>query len=271
MRLGLIGYGAIARTLLGTLAAQHGGAPAELVVLCRPGARARAEAVLSDHPALQWRVVETCDALLAESPDLVVEAAGHEAVRQHGAAVLAAGTDLVIASIGALADATLHADLRAAAERSGARLHLPAGAVGGIDILAAARLGGIDAVTYTSRKPPAAWAGTPAEGLVDLATLDREAILFEGDARAAARTYPKNANVAATIALAGIGFERTRVRLVADPAVAGNVHELTLRAACADVDLRVAGRPSPDNPKTSLSTGYSIARAVLNRIAAEVI
>ena len=95
-----------------------------------------------------------------------------------------------------------------------------------MDAIAAMRMGGLETVRYRSRKPPVAWRGTPAEKVVDLATLAKPAVLYRGNARQAALLYPQNANVAATVALAGLGFERTEVELVADPAAPGNVHEI---------------------------------------------
>jgi aspartate dehydrogenase len=94
---------------------------------------------------------------------------------------------------------------------------------------------------------------------------------FEGTAREAARDYPQNANVAATVALAGRGMDATRVRLVADPGIAYNLHEVSVRSSAAEFTIRLEGRPSPDNPKTSLTAGYSIAREVLNRILPVVV
>jgi aspartate dehydrogenase len=273
MRLGLIGHGAIAETVLDGLAAGDGGRLARLVCLARPEAQARAEAFLARHPdaAGECSVVTTLDAFLAADLALAVECAGQDALRTHGERVLSAGIDLVAASVGALADDDLHRRLVRAAERSGARLLLPPGAIGGLDILGAARLAGIEEIVYVSRKPPTAWRETDAERLVDLAGLTAAATFYDGTARAAARDYPKNANVAASVAIAGLGFDRTRVQLIADPAVSRNVHEITLRSACADMRIRIEGRASPRNPKTSLTTGYSIARLVLDQMAHEVI
>ena len=85
---------------------------------------------------------------------------------------------------------------------------------------------------------------------------------FEGSAREAALLFPQNANVAATIALRGLGLDDTRTRLVADPAITRNIHEISIRSACVDVDMRIVGVPSPDNPKTSLTTGFALASKI---------
>ncbi|WP_237217691.1 aspartate dehydrogenase, partial [Falsiroseomonas oryziterrae] len=151
-----------------------------------------------------------------------------------------------------------------------AQILLPAGAVGGIDALAAARLRGTPRVTYVGRKPPGAWRGTKAESLLDLGALTQPATFYEGSARDAARDFPQNANVAATIALAGVGFEATRVKLVADPGIARNLHELEVESEAVRFSIRLEGVPSPANPKTSLTAGLSMARAVLNRDAVVV-
>jgi aspartate dehydrogenase len=274
MRLGIIGHGAVAETMLkGLGAADPPRRLSEIVCLARPAAEARAAALLACHGALaaRTRVVTACAEFTAGGLDLAVECAGQDALRQFGVMVLEAGIDLVPASIGALADEDLHEALRAAAARSGATLRLPPGAVGGLDILGAARLAGIEDVVYVARKPPAAWRDTAAEGLIDLGQVSEPVAFYEGNARAAARDYPKNANVAAAVALAGVGFERTRVRLIADPAAGGNRHEIVLRSACADVTVSICGRASTTNPKTSLTTGYSLARLVLNWMGREVI
>lgn len=275
MKLAIIGNGAIAGQLLQALSASEQACQISAVIcLCRAQSLEKARALLADAGgAFQhcFRAVSRIEELIAEKPDLVVEAAGHESVAAYGEYLLAAGIDLVVCSVGALCNGDLHERLLAAAKAGGAKLHLPAGAIGAIDLLSALRLGGISEVTYTSRKPPCAWKGTPAEARLDLAGLSEAAVFFEGDAGTAAREYPRNANVAATVALAGLGFEQTKVRLIADPAAAGNFHQIEVRAAAADFKLEIVGKPSPDNPKTSLGTGLSVARLVLHKIAYEVI
>ncbi|MGP1358729.1 aspartate dehydrogenase [Roseicyclus sp.] len=262
----IIGFGAIARDLIDILSAQDA-APGRMTLLVRPGRAPDVQA------AAGARVSVTSDlaALLETLPDVVVECAGHGAVAEFGVNVLESGTDLVVASVGALADAELAASLEDAARRTGAQCVVPAGAIGGIDALGAARLSGLISVRYTGTKPPAAWAGTPAEDACDLAALTAPFAFFEGTARDAARLFPKNANVAATLALAGLGMDRTTVSLVADPAAAENIHSFAVASQALDFTMRLAGKPSPSNPRTSRSTVYSIARAVLNRHAGIVI
>lgn len=258
MHLGLIGYGNITRALLDVLA-REGAMPARVTVLLR---LAQAEAAR----AAGVEVVTDTNALLAARPDLIVECAGHSAVAGTVVPALKAGTECVVVSIGALADADLHDTVRAAAKAGHTRIVLPAGAIGGVDLLAALKPSGITSVVYTSRKPPLAWKGTPAETLLDLPALKEPATFFTGTAREAALQYPKNANVAATLALAGLGFEDTQVQMVADPTVGQNIHEYRVTSGAADYTMRIEGKPSPDNPKTSLATVYSVAREVMNRL-----
>jgi aspartate dehydrogenase len=146
------------------------------------------------------------------------------------------------------------------------KLMIPAGAIAGVDALAAARLGGLDRVRYTSRKAPQAWRGTHAEKLCDLDAIDGPIEFYRGNAGDAARLFPQNANVAATIALAGVGFEATECSLNADPAAPGNVHLIEAEGAFGQLRIEVQGKPLEENPKTSTLAALSVLRAIHNRI-----
>lgn len=201
-------------------------------------------------------------------PDLLLECAGHAAIEQHVLPALARGIPALVASVGALSAPGMAERIEAAAVTGGTWVELLPGAMGGIDALAAAKIGGLDAVTYTGRKPPAAWAGTTADQLCDLAALSEAFCIFVGSAREAAQRYPKNANVAATLSLAGLGLDQTRVRLFADPAVTENQHQVEAHGAFGSLELILRGKPLEANPKTSALTVYSVVRAVRNQVAA---
>lgn len=261
MKIGLVGNGAIARLVTAFCAAR----PERFSIVGALGLSAD-KASVGAHP-----LVYDVDGLLACGPDLVVECAGHSAVRTICGPVLGAGIDLVIVSTGSLADESLWAEVNTAATRSTAQVKLVAGALPGVDALAAAKLAGLTHVTLTSSKPPKAWKGTPAEETHDLDKIVTATAVFSGNARSAALTFPKNANVAATAALAGIGFESTRVTLMADPAVTQNVHHLEAQGAFGAMTLEIHANPSPDNPKTSHMAALSIMRVLENEAAPIVI
>lgn len=210
----LIGFGAMGRDVQAHLA-QSRGLRVDYV-LERPQRRD----ALQRELGAACRVVGSLDEL-PHAPALALECAGHAAVLQHVPQLLRRGVDTIVASVGALASAGVAQDLAAACDAGGARLLLAPGALAGIDALAAASAWGLDSVRYTGRKPPAGWAGTLAE---DLRALDAPCTFFEGSAREAAHRFPKNANVAAMVGLAGIGLDATRVALVADPGVGRNTH-----------------------------------------------
>ena len=269
MRLGLIGFGAVATLALDALAQALPSPIDALICHTRAGSEPRARDWIAPYRGKVARdvfVTSDLDSFLVEAPDVVAEAAGHEALAQAAVGILGAGIDVIVSSVGALADDGLRHALEAAARQSGAKLLLSPGAIGGLDILGAAKLSGLTSVTYTSRKPPAAWRGTAAEGMLDLTGLHEERSFFQGSARDAAQLFPQNANVAATIALIGAGLDATTVQLVADPAVSRNVHEISISSTCADVTIRIEGRPAPSNPKTSATTGYALARMLLDRL-----
>ncbi|MEO1225233.1 MAG: aspartate dehydrogenase [Pseudomonadota bacterium] len=250
--IGLIGFGGIAR-IAARLVDERNAGPV-VAALVRPGREGTVAAGM--------RPVTSAEALIAARPDIVAECAGQPSVSEFGPQILAAGIDLMVISIGALADPKVEAALRDAAQRGNSHILLPAGAIGGIDALAAMRLAGLQRVAYRSRKPPHAW-GKDA----DIAETAKPVVLYSGSARESALRYPKNANVAATVALAGLGLDETSVQLVADPNAPGNVHEIEAEGPSGTFAITLQGTPSPENPRTSALTALSVARALINRNA----
>lgn len=263
VRVGLIGYGGIGRTLA-RLAASHPTLQIAAILLRRGTDDAKS------IPASALVVTDFAE-LRAARCDVVAECAGHQAVRSHVPPLLAGGTDCVIASVGALADRHLEQELANAAAQGSARLIIPAGAIGGLDLIAAARLGGLSRVSYQSRKPPQAWRGSRAETVLDLSSVVAPVRFFQGSARAAALEYPQNANVAAAVALAGLGFDDTEVELMAVPGIAENRHAITIEGAFGRAAIEIAGKPLPDNARTSYLAALSMLRAVVNEAARIVI
>jgi aspartate dehydrogenase len=193
-----------------------------------------------------------------------VECAGHQALKETGEIVIHAGVGLLVASVGALADSVLEASLRRAAA-TGGRLMIPGGALGGIDALSAAREAGLESVEYSGRKAPAGWKGTAADDLIDLANVTSASTFLKCDARTAALRFPQNANVVAAIALAGIGFEKTKVQLIVDPAASGNHHTFTARGAFGEISTSIRSITLPSNPKTSVLAPFSLLQTIKKR------
>ena len=243
MKLALIGKGAIARFVRDAAIARGHEIGAVLV---------RSDAA-ADHPDYIGTPAD-----LPRDIDMVIDCAGHGALAEYGPEVLGRGTDMITLSIGALADQTISDRLDDAARTGGAKLHLASGAIGALDCLAAASTGTLNAVVYTGRKPPAGWKGSPAEAKLDLEALSEAAIHFEGTAREAALAYPKNANVAAAVALAGIGLDATRVRLIADPALNQNIHEVEASGTFGEFRFQISGNSLPDNPRSSALAAMSV-------------
>ena len=263
-RFGILGFGAIGRSLVAALARAPVPGHQLTALLVRPHQVADAQAAVPPGVA----VVTDLPALLALAPDVLVEAAGQGAVAAHGVQVLAGGTPLLALSVGALADAALHTALDQAARQGGTQLVLPVGAIAGLDGLMALRQAGLQRVRYTSTKPPAAWLGTPAAQQFDLLALRARTVVFEGTARQAALGFPKNANLAAAVALAGLGLDATTVQLVADPAATGNTGQIDAEGDASRLQVTVSGASTAANPKTSGIVAHSVLACLANRAAA---
>ena len=206
---------------------------------------------------------------LAGRADIVVESAPAAAFREIAEPVVRAGKVLVAISAGALLD---HADLVEAARATGAQIVVPSGAVMGLDAVRGAAESGIESVTMITRKPPGGLAGAPhlVDHGIDIDGLEAPLKVFEGSARDAVRGFPANVNVAAALGLAGIGPERTRLEIWADPGVTRNTHEIRLEAETVRFQLRIENVPSEENPRTGRSVAPSVV-ATLRRFVAPLV
>lgn len=249
MKIGIIGHGAIGQ-YVHAKALEYGHDVGALLV--RPSRLDQKKAI---HPSMQ------CVAKAADLPhdiEHMVDCAGHQALAAHAPDILRRGLDLTTVSLGALADRALHAGLEQAAADGDAQLHLATGAIGALDCLRAGSIGGLHSVVYSGRKPPRGWRGSPAEKVLNLDELDGAQVHFEGSARDAATAYPKNANVAAAVALAGIGFDKTQVRLIADPRIDENIHQIDVVGEFGRFSFEVRGKSLPDNPRSSALAAMSV-------------
>jgi aspartate dehydrogenase len=248
MKIGIIGKGAIG-SYVRAQALERGYELAALLV--------RAEHLQEPAEDDVLRVSIVAD--LPTDIDCMIDCAGHAALRSYGSEILKSGIDLITVSLGALADAGLLDELQHAATLGNAELRLASGAIGALDCLRAARVGTLESVTYVGRKPPRGWKGSPAENVLDLDKLHAGAEThFEGSARDAAINYPKNANVAAAVALAGIGFDKTQVRLIADAEVSENIHEVRAVGDFGRFSFEIHGHSLPDNPRSSALAAMSV-------------
>lgn len=263
MRVALLGGGTIARLVL-----EHRPPGIEIVALSGRTAASRGERLAREF-GVPYGVGR--DGLLAARPAAVVEAASHEAVREHLVPLLDAGISVVVLSAGALVDESLRQRAERAAAGSGALFYVPSGGIGGLDALKTACVAGVDEVSIQVAKPPAAWKGiayVEALGL-DLDRLQGPKTLFEGPAREGVPHFPQNVNIAAVLSLAGIGMDRTRLKVVADPALALNTHTIRVSGVAGRMTVVLENVPAPENPKTSWLACYS-ALAALDSLRSKV-
>lgn len=261
MRVALLGAGTIARLFLDHIRRGDLGADVEVVAVAGRSTQSKGKDL-----AQEYDVPFTTDlpSLLACKPDVVVEAASHEAVRQYAQALLSQGIAVIVLSGGALCDDALRNSLERAAHESRALLYVPSGGIAGLDALKAACIAGVDEVLITVMKPPAAWKNIAyVERLgVPLDDLKHPHTLYEGPARNGVPLFPANVNIAAVLSMAGIGFDRTCLKAVADPSLRHNTHVIEIRGKTGNINIRVENVPAPENPKTAWLACYSALAAL---------
>lgn len=248
MRIGILGCGFIGTTIAKTLE-RH---PKITAINLFDMDDSRSKGLALTVEGARFFPFERWEEFIEES-DLVVEAASHQAVETYAKEVLKRGRDLMILSVGALSDDTLWEEMKALAEKKGARIFIPSGAIAGIDGIKSASLGRIEEVVLTTIKPPKGLKGSEvlAKMGLNLNKLIEPVTVYEGPAREAVKLFPQNVNVAATLSIAGIGFDRTRVRVVVDPAATTNRHEIYVKGRFGEMHLVLKNVPSMTNPKSS--------------------
>lgn len=231
-KVGLIGCGAIG-TVLAEAIERKLVICDELVVFDVDAAKTQKLKAQLKFPV---KIVANVDELLASNPKVVVEAASQQAVKEYFDLIHAANVDFIVMSTGALLNIKLE----------GSKVHFSSGAIGGLDALSSAALAGIDEVTLTSRKNPKALGKTNTE----------EAVIYQGTAEEAAKQFPREMNVAATLTLT-VKPAKVEVKVVSDPAVKRNTHEIQVRWRFGEMKMQFANDPHPDNPHTSALAAWS--------------
>ncbi len=257
-RVGLIGYGTAGKDVAEAILGGQAGSSRLVAVLVRDMAK------YADVAPEGCHFTDSEEAFFACTPDVVVETAGHDAVIRYAETSLAHGCDFMVVSVGAFCDQALFDRVMASAERHGQRVLVPSAAIAGLDRIAAAAQGPLERVTLTTRKPVKAWRGTFAEEVVSLDAITQPTVIFEGNARESSRVFPESVNVSAALSLAGVGFEATQVRVLVDPTIDKNVHEVSAKGLFGEVRIEVRNTPSPSNPKTGYIVAMSVARALKN-------
>jgi aspartate dehydrogenase len=255
LRLALVGWGAIARRVSSLLYERN--APVEIVGIAVRDAGIQRNA-WPDTAALLSRPED----LAGLSAGLVLEAASRAAVEPWGLEALRTAPALGVVSTSALVDEKVLTRLLEVADRNGSRLLIPAGAIGGVDALAAAARLPIRSVRHVITKPTAAWVGTEADRIIDLDTITEATRFYVGSARQAADLFPQNANATVITALAGLGLDGTEVALVADPTIRRNRHTILAEGDFGRLEITLENAPLCTNPRSSELTALSLVRLV---------
>jgi aspartate dehydrogenase len=257
VNVGIIGFGTIGRDIAKMILQGQAGNVNLRAVLVRTPPSGHG---LPDH----IRILTDESLFLREPMDLVIEAAGHEAVHAYARNTLLSGKHLIVVSVGAFSNDVLYHDVLQAAVTSGRKVIIPSCAIAGLDRVAAAALGPLHEVKLVTRKPPRAWRGTIAEENVDLDAVREPVCIYTGTARESARLFPESVNVAAALSLAGIGFDQTKVEVFVDPTIARNTHQIQVTGHFGSLVVEVQNTPSANNPKTGYIVAMSVVKTLRN-------
>ncbi len=191
-------------------------------------------------------VTTNVEEMIRLKPTVIVESASQQAAKDYAPKIVAGNVDLIVMSVGALLDMNLKSN----------KIHISSGAIGGLDAISSANLAGVEEVVLTTRKNPR---------VLDLDDRE-EKLVYEGDAHEAVRRFPREMNVAATLALT-VQPEKVKVRVISDPKVDRNVHEIRVKWKHGEMLLQFSNDPHPNNPKTSALSAWSAIRLLRQILA----
>ena len=262
MNIGIIGCGAIGSTL--AKAAEELPEVDEVYVFDKSHVCSR----LMEERFTKVVSILDFEELISKS-DFIVEAASQEAVVLFVEKILKSGKSVLIMSVGALVDDDLREKLRSSAQANSSRLYIPTGALCGMDGISAASVSEIDEVKLITRKPPFAFEGVEylKEKGIKVNEISTPKVIFEGTAREAVTQFPKNVNVAATVSLSGVGFDKTMVKIVADPTTSQNHHTVVAKGSFGTMRAEMNNLPFDRNPKTSKIAAQSAISALKKMVS----
>ena len=244
IKLGIIGCGAIGTSI--ATAVDRGEVKNCQLVSVFDIDKKQADKLLSKL-STKPEVAKTFEEFLKIDSDLISECASQQALKQFSERVLKSGRDMLVMSEGAFLDNVFRKRIMKVVSETGKKMHLPSGAIGGLDVMKAAARSGLTNVKLVTRKPPDSLGGKSK----------RIKTVFEGSAEEAVRLLPRNINIAATLSLAGIGGKKTKVKVISDPTIKHIIHRLEVGGKFGRMTLTLYNLPHPDNPKTSALAVYS--------------
>ncbi|NLD17025.1 MAG: aspartate dehydrogenase [Tissierellia bacterium] len=256
-KIAVIGYGALSKVFL-SLFKEHLADDYEINGILIKNEEKRREAEKNDY-----KTYKTLEELLLHNPDYVAEFASASAIKEYAIGILNKGINLIIISVGALEDNNFYEKIQTAAKKSGSKIHIASGAIGGFDLMRTFSLDSNAVAKIQTTKSPESWEGAPYLENKTLSKIESE-IVFQGNAKEAIKGFPKNVNVAVATSIAVSGVEDTQVELISDSNFKDNTHKIFLESKVAKATIEITAKKDLNNPKSSVITAWSVVALLKN-------